>query len=133
MPTFDIQGDLNPPTLFEFEDGGKVSLRICAGEDYRQIRRQCVKKKVEFKAGQRFEYQEINEELMNELLWDFCITGWENFFDGKMEPIPCTKENKVLLMGRSVKFSNFVSACLEKLTESQRIREEGLEKNSLSS
>jgi hypothetical protein len=125
---FDLT-DLNPGTWFTMEDGGRVSLRICAGEDYRGIRKQVTKKRVEFKNGQRYEFQETNEDLLSELLWDFCITGWENFFDSKMDPIPCTKENKVLLMGRSIKFSNFVSSCLDQLTESQKVRAEDLEKN----
>ena len=125
---FDLT-DLNPGTWFTMEDGGRVSLRICAGEDYRGIRKQVTKKRVEFKNGQRYEFQETNEDLLSELLWDFCITGWENFFDSKMDPIPCTKENKVLLMGRSIKFSNFVSSCLDQLTELQKVRAEDLEKN----
>ncbi len=109
--------DLNPGASFDMEGGGKVRLRVCAGEDFRNIRKQTLKKKVEYKNAQRHSYEDIDEDLENKLLWDFCIVGWENFFDASGNPIPCTKENKVLLMGRSIKFSRFVLDSLNKLAE----------------
>ena len=126
---FDITGDLNPATWFDFEDGGRVAVRLCAGGDYRNIRKQVTKKKAEYRNAQRFEVQEVNEDLLNELLWDFCIVGWENLFDKNGKDIPCTKENKILLMGHSIKFSNFVTTCLDKLSSDQRDREEEVSKN----
>lgn len=121
--------DLNPGVLFDMEGGGKVRLRVCAGDDFRNIRKQTLKKKVEYKNGQRHSYEEIDEDLENKLLWDFCIIDWENFFDGSGNPIPCTKENKVLLMGKSIKFSRFVLDSLNKLAEINSEQAEAESKN----
>ncbi len=123
--------ELNPGTCFELEGGGKIYLRVCAGDDYRKIRKQSVTKKVDYKNAQRFPYDSVNEDLENKLLWDFCIVNWENLFSDveKTMPIPCTTENKMLLMGKSLKFSRFVSDCLSKLTEIDVEQEEIERKN----
>lgn len=126
---FDIGGDLNPGILFDMEGGGKVRLRVCAGEDFRNIRKQTLKKKVEYKNAQRFAYDDIDEDLENKLLWDFCIIDWENLFDASGSPIPCIKENKVLLMGKSIKFSRFVLDSLNKLAEINSEQVEAESKN----
>ena len=36
--------NLNPGTWFEMEDGGRICLRVCAGDDYRAIRKAATKK-----------------------------------------------------------------------------------------
>lgn len=116
MTTFDLK-DLNPGTWFEIEGGGRVCLRVCAGGDLRAIRKQTVTTKAEFKDGRRITYEVTDEEKQNELLWDFCIVDWENLFDKEKKPIPCTKENKLLLMDKSIKFANFIGDCLKKITD----------------
>jgi len=121
--------ELNPGVVFDFENGGTVTLRVCAGDDFRHIRKQTSKKKVEYKNGQRFQVEIIDEDLENQLLWDFCIIGWENFFDGSGSPILCTRENKILLMGKSIKFSRFVLDCLNKITEIETEQAETERKN----
>jgi len=126
---FDIGGELNPGVTFDFEGSGKMTFRVCAGDDFRNIRKQTLKKKVEYKNGQRFQIEVIDEDLENQLLWDFCIIGWENFFDASGNPIPCTKENKILLMGKSIKFSRFVLDCLNKIAEIETEQSEVERKN----
>ena len=121
--------ELNPGVTFDFEGSGKITLRVCAGDDFRNIRKQTSKKKVEYKNGQRFQVETIDEDLENQLLWDFCIIGWENFFDASGSPIPCTKENKTLLMGKSIKFSRFVLDCLNKIAEIETEQAEAERKN----
>ena len=106
-----------------------MTFRVCAGDDFRNIRKQTLKKKVEYKNGQRFQIEVIDEDLENQLLWDFCIIGWENFFDASGNPIPCTKENKILLMGKSIKFSRFVLDCLNKIAEIETEQSEVERKN----
>lgn len=130
MPTvFDIEGELNPGTWFELDGGGQICVRICAGEDLRAIRRKTVKKRVEYKNGGRFIVEDTNEDLENELLWDFCIVDWKNLFDAKGNEIPCTTENKVRLMGKSIQFSKFIRDCIDKLTEFDREVAEAESKN----
>ena len=123
---WDIHGDLNPGTWFDMEGGGRLCVRVCAGEDYRNIRSQSFKRIKEIKSNKTTRAMEVlryDEEidptgaLFNELLWDFCIVDWEKFFDKDMNPIPCTKENKILLMNKSIKFSKFFADCIAKLTE----------------
>ncbi len=125
---FDIS-DLNPGMWFEFEGGSRVCLRICAGDDLREIRKQSTKKKVEYRSGQRISYTITDDDLENKLLWDFCIVNWENFFDANNTPIHCNTDTKSLLMGKSIKFGRFVSECLETLTTVEEESKEKSEKN----
>ena len=123
--------DLNPGTEFTFPDGGKITLRLCAGDDLKEIKKQTTKNKIEYKNGTRIPYTVTDENLENRLLWDFCIVGWENLFSDaeKTKLIPCTTENKILLMGKSIKFSRFVSDCLEQLASIEKDEAEQIEKN----
>ena len=120
-------------TWFEMEGGGKVQIRTITTEDFKAIQKQTVKKRVDFKKVDgtpgRFEYQEVNEDLQNELFWDAVILGWENLFDAKENPIPCTKANKLLLMSRSAKFVSFISDSLKSLQDDEALKTENAEKN----
>ena len=127
--------DLDEPVgkWFEMEGGGRVQLRTLTADILKAIRKQTVKKKVDFKKVEgtpvRLEYEEINEDLQNELFWEQIIIAWENLFDGKGNEIPCTKENKTMLMTRSVKFARFISDSLKILAEDEQRELEASEKN----
>ena len=118
---------------FEMEGGGKVELRSLSYDALKKIDKQVSVKRVDFKkvegTPERFEYKETNEDLQNELFWDYCIISWEKLFDSKEKEIPCTKENKVLLMTKSVMFARFISDSLQILAESEAKQTEALEKN----
>ncbi|MDD3092339.1 MAG: hypothetical protein PHG80_11995 [Methanoregulaceae archaeon] len=120
-------------TWFEMEGGGRVQLRTLTADDLKAIRKATVKKRVEFKKVDgtpgRFEVEETDEEKQSEMFWDRVIVSWENLFDGKGEAIPCTKENKMLLIMRSLKFSKFVGESLKVLQEQEAELEEAREKN----
>ena len=62
-------------------------------------------------------------------MWDYVITAWEGIVDDDNKAIICDCENKTMLMGGSITFSSFISKCLEKLSESNEIHKEDLEKN----
>jgi hypothetical protein len=132
---FDIGGELNPGKPFEMEGGGKVWLRVCAGDDLRDIRKKTVKKKIEYKKVdgnmQRLSFEDIDEDLQSQMVWDFCIVKWENFFAdaAKTIPIPCTTDNKLKLMGRSLVFSKFVGESLQTLRGTLESEEMVIEKN----
>jgi hypothetical protein len=65
----------------------------------------------------------------NDDLWDYVITGLENFRDSKTkEPIACTRENKIALMKVPV-FDRFIARCLQMLSESGIKDKEDLPKN----
>lgn len=119
---------------FEMDGGGRVQLRTLSYDILKQIKKQTTRKKVEFKKVEgtpgRFEYEEVNEELQNELFWDYCIVSWENLYDSKGKEIPCTKGNRILLMTKSSQFAKFVADSLATLGEDEKIQAEAAEKNS---
>ena len=132
--SFDLE-NLNPGTMFEMEGGGQLWLRVCAGDDLRDIRKKTVQKKKEYKKIngnlQRLTFEEVDDDLQSQLVWDFCIVKWEKFFadEAKTIPIPCTTENKLKLMGRSLIFSKFVGDSLTTLRGTIEAEEEAVEKN----
>ena len=120
--------------FFEMEGGGRVQLRTISVADFKAIQKQTVKKKVDFKrvdgiAG-RFEYEAVDQDLQNELYWDVVIVSWEGLTDKNGKDIPCTRENKTLLMTRSKKFLEFVVESLKTLAEDEASQEELVGKNS---
>ena len=131
MTTFDLDSDVGK--WFELEDGGRIRLKNLTADDLKEIRKQTVKKRVDFKKVEgtpgRFEYEEVDRDLENVLFWEKVIVDWENFFDAKKKPIPCTKENKLLLMGRSQKFIRIVTDFLKVLTDDDAEQAERAEKN----
>jgi len=119
---------------FEMDGGGRVELRTLSYDSLKKINKQSTRKRVDFKKVEgtpgRFEYEEVNEDLQNELFWDHCIVSWENLFDSKEKEILCTKENKVLLMTKSAQFAKFVADSLQTLNEDEVTQAEVAEKNS---
>lgn len=126
---------LNPGTWFDLPGGGRVCLRICAGDDYRAIADQTVTRRSEVvfdpKTGRphRLQSEDRDERRLTELLWDFCIVDWENIYDAKSQPIVCTREMKLLLMGRSPQFFAHVTGYLDQLRLVEQQAAEDLEKN----
>lgn len=120
-------------TEFEHEDGWKINLRICSMAELKRIRKITVTKKVAFKKVEgtpmRMEWEEIDEETNGKMIWDFCITSWDNVFGSDGEPLECNAENKWMLMNRSVPFARFVTDCMTKLNEEAEKGKEVLEKN----
>lgn len=132
---FDIDGELNPGQGFTMEGGAIVYLRVCAGDDLKDIRKKTVKKAKEYKRIdgnlQRLTFEDVDEELQSQLIWDFCIVNWENLYSDKekTKPIPCTTENKLKLMGKSLVFSKFVGESLQTLRGDEEVKAEEVEKN----
>lgn len=131
MTVFDL--DERQGVWFDMEGGGRVQLRSLSSDDLKEIRKKTVKKNVDFKRldgkAERFEFEEVNEDLQNELFWDHVIIAWENFIDKNGKPIPCTKENKMLLLSRSLKFARFLNEALTTLNESELQAMKDMEKN----
>lgn len=127
--------NLNPPAWFDHpqDDEARICLRVASALDLEEIRKKTVKKRVEYKRGQRFEVDHIDEELQTELTWKLCIIDWEGLYDYEDKPIPCTDENKVLLIRNSPQFSKWVVDCLDLLNEDNVQQSESAEKNLLKS
>ena len=128
--------DPNPGVWFKFDqndpDSGEIAIRAVNQRKRREIQRKCIKNRVEYKHGQRFEVQDTNDDLFSEMLWDYIISDWNKLEDDDGNPIECTTENKLMLMAENVGFQQFVNACLLKLTEEYEDMAETIEKNSLS-
>lgn len=123
----------NPYVRCYFDDDkpeeGFVELRTLTFEKITEIRKKTVKKRVEFKRQQRYEVEEVNERLRDELTWDYCIGDWSQVLDDQGQEIENTKENKLMLMGKSVAFSSFVGQNLEDIGGAQEKLKEAETKN----
>lgn len=134
MAVFNM-GGLNPGVWFDY-DGGRVCVRAHPQDVIKEIQEKCVKRWTEYKPirkhgpVQPIQRTEADEKKLDQMLWDYCVVDWEGFFDIDGEPIPCTLENKVALMGGDPKFYEFVDGCLEKITAYDEKHAEDIEKNS---
>lgn len=130
MTVFDIE---DKEAWFEMDGGGLVQLRTISDADRAEINKQTVQKKVDYARvggkAERFEYEQVNEDLLHELTWDKVIVSWENLFDSKQREIQCTKENKLLLMSRSEKFQKFILESLKALQKDEEEEAKKSEKN----
>ncbi len=128
----EINYEESPAKWFEDEGGGRLQLRIPTIADWKRIRKQTVHKKVDYKKVDgtpgRFPFEETDEDLQNELFWDAAIVNFENYTN-KGNLIPCTKENKALMMTNN-KFAKFFSESFKTLTEDEARQAEISEKNS---
>ena len=130
----DLKG-LKAPSRFFWpgSDNEWVDLRNITLEEYKKIRTETVSKRSEYHqvdGGRpyRYEVEDTDEDKANELLWDYQIVDW-NIVDSEGEKIPCTIENKLLLMGNSSEFVDFVVDSLNQLAKDEAERREKSEKN----
>jgi len=128
MTVLDLE-NLNKGTWFPYESGSEICLRTCAAEDLRDIVKKSSEKKARFTDRARIEWEEPDEDKRFELLYDFCIVDWKGFFDKDEKPIPCTKEMKLLLMGKSVEFARKVGELLKQMSETEEVYKADQEKN----
>ena len=123
---------------FELKGGGKVHLRLLNADDFKAIRKACVKKRAEYplvgegKAAryQRFEYEDFDAEKFAAMVNDRNITGWDDLYDRNEKPIPVTPENKTLLMERVAEFKEAVTEGNKALQEKEKAEAKAAEKNS---
>ena len=130
--------NLNPGVTFYFDEsdkkGGHVILRILSGAKLDAITNQCRQKRVEVKGSPptRFEYLDFKkggEDKEFELTWDYCLMSWQKVVDEDGKDIPCTPENKAILMRESPMFSSFVMDCVRKVNIANKVQVEDLEGN----
>ena len=113
--------DPNPGIWFKFDDSnpesGEIALRPQNADQRAKTRKTAIKNRVEYNHGQRYEVQDIDEDLFSELIWDYSIADWSGLVDDKGKDIPCTAENKSFLMKNHIGFARFVSEKLEEISE----------------
>ena len=110
----------NEPTKFYFDDSdpkeGWLLMRAAPKSLFDDIEKQTVTERKKFKRGQYVIDRKVNTEKQNHLLWDYCIVDWgELNVDGTS--LPCTTENKILLMNGSPQFLSFYAVCMEQLED----------------
>lgn len=123
----------NPGTWFKLDpddpESAEICIRTCGIDDIKEIRKKTVKKVRILKNGQVYWDEQVDEDLQNELTWDICIEDWRGLIDDEGNEIPCTKEMKKFLMGKSIKFARRVTECIAQLNEIEREEVEIEEKN----
>lgn len=129
---FDMD-NLNPATIFYFNDDkpkeGGIEMRLCDGQALIDIDKKTIKPKVEYKKGQRFEYNEVNDRKREEMIWDFSIVGLPGVKDKDGKAIEPTIGNKVKLMRESSFFAQKYVEFAGKLNEIQTKQTKAVEKN----
>jgi hypothetical protein len=135
MP-FNIQ-NLNPPVKFYYGRGKKewVELRNIPLAEIRKIKKEVVKTEVEYWRPEgsterpfRYEVDNSDTDKLDQMLWDYQIVNW-CIKTPSGEDIPCTLENKLLMMGESTEFLEWVLDCLKTLAEDETKRKKDQEKN----
>ena len=126
---FDLE-NLNPAVKFflneDDESEGSVTLRSLTRDEAARILKKHTKKERKWRRSQQVIEETVNTDQVDYDSWDFNIVEWE-IRDTKGEAVPCTRENKILLVGQSPWFQNFIFEKLELLN--QRVPMEELEKN----
>lgn len=129
---FNLQ-DLNPGTKFFFDEDneaeGYITLRILPNETRDEIRAKAVKKRAEYRKGQRYEIIDLDEDLFAEAVWDYSIQDWGGVYDESGAEIPCTRENKIMLMNKSPVFARIYEDRLKVLRELLEDHAKASEKN----
>ena len=133
FPEATRKGDYPPAVWFDLDGGGRVQLRQMPSDVLTAINKQTDRKVIDYKRldgkAERFEAVERDEDSRSLLFWDYVRVGWENLLDKRAEEIPCTKENKLLLMQRSTVFAEFIGKSLAQLAADELKQEEEEEKN----
>ena len=143
--------NLNPPTRFYWGEERKsaeeikaipeserewVELRLVPDSVQSQIRKECgIVRKSEYRADKagrpnRIDFLDASDENLvrfNDKLNDYSIPSW-HLLDGSGGEIPCTSENKKILLGGEPRFAKWINEKLESLGDlSHEKKREGLE------
>ena len=126
---------LTAPSRFFWpgSDDEWIDLRNVTLAEFKKIRGSTVTTRAEYHQVDtakpfRYEVEETDSDKADELLWDYQIVDW-NIVDGDGKKIKCTKDNKLLLMGNSSEFVNFVVDSLNQLAKDEKKRLDKSEKN----
>lgn len=113
---FDLN-DLNPGIWFDHTtEDGRICVRAMPVDELTRAQKTAGKRKTEYKRGQRFSFIEMDDQLYNELIWDYCVVDWENITDFDGVSLECSRDNKIKLMNQSVIFAEWVGKCIEDVT-----------------
>jgi len=110
--------ELNPGMWFDYgESGMRVCLRTCPIEEIREVEKVTTKKKRIFKGEHMHIIETVDEDQQSVLIWDYTIIDWEKCLDKSRKDIPCTRQFKVQMMNKSIKFAAFYAQSMKELNK----------------
>jgi len=137
----------NPCTKFYFpEQEGTpdseqawVKLRPVSTDKVREIIKQAKQVKVGFRAVgeddkaalKQVQWEEMDVDIIYTEMWDYSIVDWGHI-EVNGQPLPCSRENKLLLIGNDIRFATNLIEWRKELEKDHVALVELLEKNSLS-
>lgn len=131
MTVFDLEKSRD--AWFELEGGGRVLLHLLSADEWNEIKVKTttISDTCKFLGGkwERFEIEKVDANQQNRLFWDKIIVNWEYLYDKNGNEIPCTIDNKLLLLNKSLKFIDFINSSLEHLRQDEIMHQEVVEKN----
>lgn len=107
--------DLNPGVWFDDGQGGELCVRVCNIDILQRVRKDTRKVELKVVEGRPYEMSQTDTSKEDRLIWDYCIVDWKGMTYEDGTPIPCTADNKILLMSQSIGFSTFFTECIDKL------------------
>lgn len=134
----DFEIDLNnlyPETWFGDTPGKRVCLRLCPAETIDEFRKECRKERkqavlnTESRKMELVDDSDFDADKFFNLLNGYSVVDWD-LTDSKGTAIPCTDDNKRLLM-QIPRFVQFVKECLAELNKAIGAKNEDEIKNSL--
>ena len=132
---FDITKNIG--VWFDFPGGGRVQLRAPSVEDVMRISKESTEIRPFLFEQEGKAPRVLNQEIpdldkQSRLYNDCAILAWEGFFDANETEIPCTAENKTLLMRLDdPAFRDFVNEKVKALSKATEAEAAEAEKNSV--
>ena len=120
-----LRGEERDGIWFDFRDGCRVRIRHLFPRMLRALKSEATRERF---VGEQV-VEDFDEELFNKRLAEEVICGWMGFCDDNGEPIPCTPENRQLLMDNWTEFNLFVQNASVNLEKNERQKAEGELKN----
>ncbi len=120
-----LRGDEIEGVWFDFRDDCRIQLRYLSPLMLRTLKREATRKRF---VGEQV-VEDFDEELFNRKLSEEIICDWTGFFDEKGETVPCTPENRRLLMDNWTELNLFVQNVSVSLDDIHRNKAEGELKN----
>ena len=107
------------------EDAGEVRIRAMDSDVREGIKKQTSKtvEKIvlnkQTRGMERIQYEDQTPEQKKqerEMFWDYVLQDWRGLVDVEGNEIPCTPENKKLILKKSLPFVWFATRCLQILS-----------------
>jgi len=86
----------------------KFKLRALDRRAIQELRKKAIKKKYIATPAGRQVVEDVDDELFDSLVFDYIIVDWEDIIDDEGKKLPCTKENKLMVVNSVPNLSNWL-------------------------